>query len=262
MNLTINKLQNVGNEILKLVSDICNENKIQYFTAYGTNIGVIRHGGPIPWDSDTDIVIPYNQLNKFILILRENLPDRFFVDYYDINPYYTDLFPRVGLRGYSTETLHLDVFLACGLPDSRKDQIDFLNSMYRLRLINYYKTANSSYQYKITTRHWFRILLNKILYLPLSKRKIRNKFHLMCNENPYENSNYIINTSCGYGLKEIIPRKWLGVGKSLNYVDFKITAPEEINSYLEHFYGDYMTYPPESERQIKEFYKIHRLSLG
>ena len=43
--------------ILKKIIDICDKVGVNYYLAYGSLIGAVRHGGFIPWDDDLDIVM-------------------------------------------------------------------------------------------------------------------------------------------------------------------------------------------------------------
>ena len=47
--LTMQEIQSVSLEILKKVADICEEQHLHYFLAYGTLIGAVRHKDYIPF---------------------------------------------------------------------------------------------------------------------------------------------------------------------------------------------------------------------
>ena len=56
--------------ILKKIIEICDEINVNYFLAYGSLIGAVRHGGFIPWDDDLDIVMlrpDYEIFNQYCL---------------------------------------------------------------------------------------------------------------------------------------------------------------------------------------------------
>ncbi len=62
---TLRKLQLVEVGMLKEFKKICEENNIDYFIAYGTVIGVLRHKGFIPWDDDIDICMFRRDFERF-----------------------------------------------------------------------------------------------------------------------------------------------------------------------------------------------------
>jgi len=68
------KIKNISLKILSMIDYLAQKYDFQYFLAYGTLIGVIRHQGFIPWDDDIDIMMTPNNLDKFIEVCHE-LPE-------------------------------------------------------------------------------------------------------------------------------------------------------------------------------------------
>ena len=58
-------------DILSDVISFCEEQKLNYFLAYGTLIGAVRHHGYIPWDDDMDIGIPREDYDRFLKLCDE-----------------------------------------------------------------------------------------------------------------------------------------------------------------------------------------------
>lgn len=61
-------------EVLEVINNICVDNDIEYFAAYGTLLGAVRHNGFIPWDDDIDIWMFRKDLEKFRSIIENRLP--------------------------------------------------------------------------------------------------------------------------------------------------------------------------------------------
>ncbi len=53
-------------DIMQAVHDACEKLGIEYFICFGTLIGAIRHKGFIPWDDDIDIMMTYENYDRFI----------------------------------------------------------------------------------------------------------------------------------------------------------------------------------------------------
>ena len=62
-------------EILGQIDEICTRHNIQYFAAWGTLLGAIRHKGYIPWDDDLDIGMKRMDYERFIKIAATELPE-------------------------------------------------------------------------------------------------------------------------------------------------------------------------------------------
>ena len=62
----LKRVQEIEVEILQEIIRVCEEYKLQYWVAYGTLIGTLRHNGFIPWDDDIDIGMMREDYEKFI----------------------------------------------------------------------------------------------------------------------------------------------------------------------------------------------------
>lgn len=259
MKLTIKEMQAIETEMLKEVIEICEKNNINYFLAYGSALGAIRHKGPIPWDADLDITIPLPQLDAFLNAMRKNLSEKFYIDFYDSNKNYNVTFPRVGLKDYSTRLLHIDIYLLSGTPNNKSKQIKHREKIINLNSIFYWK------KYKLKNGNSFKhklfILYKKALFLKYNTKKIISEISNLREKYSYYDSEYISNSNMGYGIDEIIDKDIFGKGVLVDYDDLKVRVPEKYDAYLRHFYGDYMQLPPEKDRIIKDTYTINKVKL-
>jgi len=262
MRLTIKELQDLETEMLVEVDKICRKRNLIYYIAYGTLLGAKRHGGPIPWDADADIIIPYDELDRFIKVIRKDLPDKFFLDFHDINKYFTPTFPRVGLKGYSTATLHLDVFMFCGIPSDKEEQYKFQKKVFKLRKMHFYKINGENYRDKLNIKYKLMSLFYKILYSFKSLKRIRKEFDKLSRMYPLEHTEYITNPSGGVYDMSFMKKDYFGNSVEVEYDGHKVNAPEKTHEYLRHIYGDYMQLPPQKERdKVNSSYNITKLKL-
>ena len=73
--------------VLDLIDSICQKHNITYFADWGTYLGAIRHKGFVPWDDDLDICMHRNELNKFLAVAKEELPEGYSVMSFHNNDY-------------------------------------------------------------------------------------------------------------------------------------------------------------------------------
>ncbi len=66
-------------EVLREVSEICERHGLQWYCAYGTLLGAVRHHGFIPWDDDMDIWMLREDYNKFLEVAEAELPKGYVV---------------------------------------------------------------------------------------------------------------------------------------------------------------------------------------
>ena len=66
-------------EVLARISAVCEKYNIQWYAAYGTLLGAIRHEGFVPWDDDMDIWVMRKGYNKLMEVLPKELPEGYVV---------------------------------------------------------------------------------------------------------------------------------------------------------------------------------------
>ena len=143
LKLTLKEIQEVETEMVREISRICKEHKIPYFLHCGSALGAVRHHGPIPWDSDVDVIVPYHRCRDFCDAMRRNLPEKFCLYFHDTDPHYVALFPRIGLAGYSSKIMHVDVFRLIGISSIKWKQNLFTGLTSLLKKMSYFKKVKT-----------------------------------------------------------------------------------------------------------------------
>lgn len=67
-DMTLDKLKKELIDIFEVFDSLCKKYDIKYFATGGTLLGVVRHGGFIPWDDDLDIGMLRTEYDKFLKI--------------------------------------------------------------------------------------------------------------------------------------------------------------------------------------------------
>lgn len=244
----INDVQSLLLSLIRDVTRICEDKKIDYYLVKGGLIGAVRHNGFIPWDPDVDIVILRKDIQRFCDELRHNLSDPFELYYFDMQSDYEYLFPRVGIKGVDYRRLHLDVFILTEAPDTQTEQNRFFNiiSLYEklntLRNSNIFRPVNSIFNRAI-------LVISKLALCWIPKSFVRNKYLEYISK--YKNqTNFVLQVGAvdEYGKKYLMPRKWFEESVYLTFEDIKLRAPKEYDLYLKQMYKDYMRLPDEKEQ--------------
>ena len=91
-------------DIMKIFKAIADKHDINYWVDYGTLLGAVRHGGFIPWDSDADVSILEQDVDKVTEILQNELPEE-----YEFVPVWLDRVYRIRKKGDQSQAF-LDVY--------------------------------------------------------------------------------------------------------------------------------------------------------
>ncbi|GAA0676244.1 MAG: LicD family protein [Clostridium cadaveris] len=247
----IRKLQLTQFDMLKDIHKICEENNINYFIAYGTLLGAVRHKGFIPWDDDIDIMMFSSDYNKFLDICRTKLPKKYFLQNDETDPMYPRMWSKIRInntcnmeREYRKLHIHygidMDIFELVSISDNPIMFELQRKAGYVYRLMKFekahdavddkFKRERDTKIYKILPKCVKKFLMNlskKLVYATADK-----------------------NTKRVVDLSEIVimEREWFNEKVLLKFEDQKFYAPKKYDELLTNYYGDYMQLPPEDQR--------------
>lgn len=266
----IRKLQLIELEILKEVVDICNRNNIKYFLMGGTFLGAVRHKGFIPWDDDIDIGMPRNDYEKFIKIIKKELPSNLqFKNFKELeNP--TIYFSRVEDESAKIKdnsaivkrvrSAWIDIFPLDGMPNN-----SFIRFLHKIRLLFLrgllqYSQFSIIVNQKLPNRPWYEkvlIWVGNIINFEkiLDTKKCMYRLDKTLTKYKYEDSKYVVNFMGAYKFKEMFKKEIYEKSALYKFEDLMLVAPKEYDFVLRQMYGDYMKVPPVEE-QNKHFSEV------
>lgn len=248
--------------ILKYVDEICNKNNIQYFVAFGTLLGAIRHKGFIPWDDDVDIYIPQKEYKRFRELVNND--SRFeFSFIFDDDNYRLD-FAKVIDKGtvvkeshpiVSSKGLFVDVFplyhIGKDIPTANKN----IKKLKKMKMkFWYYNTPIKNLSGKGIKK-----LIKMILVLPRklfiathNMPKYMKKYYAKIEQIDKSNENtkyigYVDNARTSKFEKDFFEEDWL---ETIHwpFESIEVNVPKEYDRILKQQFGDYMQIPSEDER--------------
>ncbi|MBQ2832651.1 phosphorylcholine transferase LicD [Methanobrevibacter sp.] len=252
-------LQHIKDVELMILSDfskICDENDIEYYLIYGTQIGAIRHQGFIPWDDDVDVLLFRKDYEKFLNVMEDNPNEKYTIFDSRYNSEYFFQFGRMSLNDtywaeYWDEQvsfklgIHIDLFILDNLPDNKFKRKLFIQRCYylaRLYSISVLKFDNYSkgMNFILNCAH---NLLNLINITPgYFQKKLSRLFR------KYESSSGEYVTDLTLMERVTFKKDDYKPPKKIKFENLNSYIPNNDFNTLNPIYGDYMQLPPEEER--------------
>lgn len=253
----LSHLQDVELMILKDFVKICEENDIEYYLIFGTQIGAIRHQGFIPWDDDIDIMIFREDYEKFLKVMEEHPNDKYTIFDPRYNQEYCFEFGRMSLNGtYWAEYwdnqvsfklgIHIDLFILDVLPDNKIKRWLFiqycfivtrLHAISVLRFDNYPKIIN-------LILNIIHALLN---FIKLNPNYFQKRIPKLFRKYEKSDSGQFV-TDLTLRERVVFKRDDYKPPKKVKFEDSIFYIPNNDDNTLIPIYGDYMKLPPEDEQ--------------
>lgn len=236
------EIDDIHLEELKMINEIniiSERKKLHYTLGYGSVLGAVRHAGFIPWDTDIDILVSYDNYYEFCNELKNNLSEDFKVEYVNFDKSYSSLKARVVNKYKDGSIIHVDIFPVNYAPESIILRYIISKSLYINYRAHYVKLSKTKVakSYTIFKKIIFYISKGLLFIIP---KKIFISFHNMIGKLLLKNRTDTIFNMCGsYGKKEFINKKWFLETVNMKFENIELPLPREFKDYLTHFYGDY-----------------------
>ena len=260
----IRKYQLAQLELLKYVTNICNEEKLRYFLVWGSLLGAIRHKGFIPWDADIDIAMfrdDYETLCEY-LTKNENNGKKIFLSTYVTeenkqSPHAVVKIKGTHLvqgKGYSTaykeayDGIYIDVFPIDEIPEKISLQKEQLNKIAFLQKLIFLKYAPI---YGAQTNIIKKIIKKTFSFLlkPIPLHWLHKKMDEIYKKYDDGSSTLVaMLTDPLYYPKQTFTKDIFGNGRICKFEDSEFIIPEKAEEFLKIAYGDYMKLPPVDSR--------------
>lgn len=218
--------------LLKELDYVCKQNGLQYWLDGGTQLGVVRHKGFIPWDDDIDVAMMREDYEKIIDAFKKSSrnPD-IYADYYRDTKNTCQY--MIKIQHKKCHHLFVDIFPfdKYGKKISKEEQLSktkiIKNIRKRLQKNTSFSTPNNIVKQKIETAMKDEVLKNND---SVDKSNLELVWGLDFN---HSWDNWFTDYEVIFPLKEI------------EFEGTMFSCMNNPNAFLTRVYGDYMSYPPK-----------------
>lgn len=263
--LSLKERKDLSLNILDEFVAICEKHQFDYWLAYGTLLGAIRHEGFIPWDDDIDVWVPVEQYEQLLdtLAIESQYTVISSLDKDCVRPFsklsddstcIIDLVPT-RISAFQKRGVAIDIFPLFDTEDPKIVEKCMKYNAMAYRMFCYEKHVfEGSAKQKL-----------KALYCWLHKIIGRDARY-------YKKKMHFIMQSCGENDMRGFPLSAYGMKDSFASKDFekacatfegrRFCIPAGYHNVLTALYGDYMTPPPPDKQNSNHHVKAYKLDEG
>ena len=248
----LRKMQLLQLDMITELDRVCRAHDIKYCISYGTMIGAIRHKGYIPWDDDADISMLREEYEKFKLVSHELNSDICYFQDHTTDPEYRwgygklrrtgTTFVRLGQEHLRCKTgVFIDIFPLDDVPSG------FLARHLHTLQCNLLRKTLWSEVGKYSAKGLERWCYKLLSHIP--PETVFAKLEKMSSVSKNSSPNHVRTLTFPLFRKHDLKKEWLLNRAEYEFEGHLFFGPADFDAYLESQYGDYMTPPPENERE-------------
>ena len=238
--------------ILNDIDRFCRDHKLQYWLAYGTLLGAIRHQGFIPWDDDIDIFMFRDDYEQFLNTYNTQTSQYKVLSSHDSTYYYE--FAKVvdtetSVREEQVESIQkmgvwVDIFPIDYVGKHKTTQRFLVKLLHNIRALSVYTSFQKQHSF---------------LFKPLWKlSRLFSYKRCLTLIDKISKWQLTRTTKCGYiasaGGRYLFETRWFDHSVDVPFENNSYPAPKRYQELLLQMYGeDYMQLPPENKRIHHEF---------
>ena len=252
----VKKMQQCQLRILLELNRVCIVNGINFYLAFGTCLGAIRHQGFIPWDDDIDIFMRIEDLNR-LKETQNQLPSHLYLQTHEKEHEFG--LPIARIRDSSTtliESDHYDRDINHGV------YIDIYPLFYckessfgmKMAIVESFVCRLFTYNAPPSNKGILsKVISNLLLHLlPNSTKDVIARF-LYKELTSQKRTKYVSNfPDISQGKRYL--DEWFHEPLMADFEGYKMPLPTKASEFLTYYFHDYMQLPPESERKVHHQY--------
>lgn len=258
--MTIEEEQRLQLEILKWFNNLCEQEQLHYFLAYGTLLGCVREQGFIEWDDDIDLWMPRADVEKLETVFEDYNNGRYFLqtektDLHSVSPEMVRICVNGTYKwpdGCENERFHVglyfDIFPLDNAFGDKRDFFDIEQTRNYHRQL--YKTLHLS---RRGIKGKVRGLLNRLI----SRKKYRNLILKIIENHRSAQSNYYLSFGAVFRGKDscYFAQHYFESSRLALFEGLSVPIPLDSDSLLKQLYGDdYMIPKVMKTNRTRAFY--------
>lgn len=248
----LRKMQLLQLDMLVELDRVCRKHDIPYCIGWGTLLGAVRHAGYIPWDDDADVAMLREDYEKFKAVACDLNPEIcWFQDHTTDAEYrweYGKLrrtgttYIRAGQEHLKCKTgVFIDIFPLDDVPTSPIPEKIHAAECFVMRKILWAEAG------KYSATGFEKIIYQMLSKIPPSFAHNRMASLAAKSRNNTPNGVRILGLPLFTGYK--MPKSWFLNRAEYSFEGKKLFGIKDADEFLRFRYGDYMSLPPENERE-------------